>query len=186
MILGCFWDPQRPERIRFRVRRSSKIKVFVLGRRTAKQSPTRPQNEAKIDPKTAPRGPQCRSEVLLDFRLNFSSDVERFGVPKGLPKGTQNRSKFALRAPGPPKGLQGPSPEASREPFWRHLGPPEAHFRTFQASFFEACARPTTRSKTLFGITSQRILCDRCGTDAHNTAGSVVGLGPQAHWRSGH
>ena len=158
----------------------------MFGRRTTKQTPKRPPNELKINLKTAPRGPKCSSEALLDFRFNFSIDLKHFGVPKGLPKGTQNRSKFALCAPGPPKGLQGPPPEASREPFWPHFGPPGSHFQPFQASFFEACARPTTRSKTPFEITSQRILCDRCGTDAHNTAGSVVGLGPQAHWRSGH
>ena len=158
----------------------------MFGQRTAKQSPKRPQNEPNIDPKTAPREPKCSSEALLDFRLDFSTDFKHFGFPKDLPKGTQNRSKFVLRAPGPPKGLQGPPPEASREPFWPHFWAPGSSFSSLASVLFEACARPTTRSKTLFEITSQRILCDRCGTDAHNTSGSVAGLGPQAHWRSGH
>ena len=57
-----------------------KIKVFVFGRRAAKQTPKRPQNKLKIDLKTAPREPKCRSEVLLDFRLNFSPDCGRFGA----------------------------------------------------------------------------------------------------------
>ena len=158
----------------------------MFGRRTAKQSPKRPQNEPNIDPKTAPRGPKCRSEALLDFRLNFNTDFELFGDPKRPPKRHPKSLKIRPLRPRAAQRPPGTPPEASREPFWPHFGPPGAHFRAFQASFFEACARPTTRSKTLFEITSQRILCDRCGTDAHNTAGSVVGLGPQAHWRSGH
>ena len=84
----------------------------MFGRRAAKQSPKRPQNEPKIYPKTAPRGPKCRSEVLLDFRLNFSTDFKHFWVPKGIPKDSQKHSKIALGAPGPPEGLQG----ASRDP----------------------------------------------------------------------
>ena len=80
----------------------------MFGRRTAKQSPTRLQNEPNIDPKTAPRGPKCRSEALLDFRFHFSTDFELFGIPKGIPKDTPNRSKIALGAQGPPQALPGP------------------------------------------------------------------------------
>ena len=65
-------------------------------------------------PKGAPRGPKCRSEALLHFRLHFSTDFKHFGVPKG----TQNHSKITLCAPGPPKGLQGPS----RRPPGSHVG----------------------------------------------------------------
>ena len=187
--MGCFGDPQRPEKTRFRVRGSSKIKVFVFGQRTAKQSPNRPQNEPKINLKTAPRGPKCRSEALLDFRLNFSTDVEPIWNPKRLHAMGRKVANIAQKLSSAPQGR----PKASRDPpgglqgailasFWA----PGSSFSSLSSVLFEACARPTTRSKTLFEITSQRILCDRCGTDAHNTAGSVVGLGPQAHWRSGH
>ena len=61
----------------------------MFGRRTAKHTPTRAQNEPKIDPKTAPRGPKCRSEALLDFKLNFIIDFGLFGLPKGLPQDPQ-------------------------------------------------------------------------------------------------
>ena len=158
-------EPPGPESTRFRSRGSSKIKVFVFGRRTAKQSPKRPQNEPKIDPKTAPRGPKCRSEVLLDFRLNFSSDFKLFGVPKGPPKGTQNRSKFALRAPGPPKGLQGPPRRPPGSHFGLILGPRKLIFEPFKRPFRSLRAPHHTIENTVrnhFPKDPLRPLRDRC------------------------
>ena len=116
----------------------------MFGQRTAKQSSKRTQHEAKIDPKTAPREPKCRSEVLLEFRLNFSTDLNHFGVPKGFPKDTQNRSKFALCAPGPPRGLQGPPPppEASRWHVGIILGPRELIFEPFKRPFSKLARAP--------------------------------------------
>ena len=92
--------------------------------------------------KTAPRGPKCRSEALLDFRLNFSTDFELFGGPKRQGSHGQKVSKIAQKSHSAPQGLQGPPPEASREPFWPHFGPPEAHFRAFQASFSKLARAP--------------------------------------------
>ena len=155
--------------------------------------PNRAQKDPNMSPKSTPkRTPEDQNDAPKRYWISGSilaSILSNFGVPKGLPKGIQNRPKIVLGAPKPPKGLQG----ASRDPpgglqgailasFWA----PGSSFSSLSSVLFEACARPTTRSKTLFEITSQRILCDRCGTDAHNTSGSVVGLGPQAHWRSGH
>ena len=158
-------NPQGSENKRFRSRWSSKIKVFVFGRRRPKQSTQRIQNESKIDPKTTPRGPKCRSEALLDFRLNFSTDFKHFGVPKGLPKGTQNRSKFALRAPGPPKGLQG----LPRRPPGSHvdfiLGPRELIFEPFKRPFRSLRAPHHTIENTVrnhFPKDPLRPLRDRC------------------------
>ena len=120
-------EPPGPENTRFHSRGSSKIKVFVFGQRTAKQSPKRPKNEPKIDPKTAPRGPKCHSEALLDFRLNFSTDLGHSGIPKGTPKGTKNHSQNTLRAPGSPKALQGPSRRPPGSHFGFIMGRPGAH-----------------------------------------------------------
>ena len=136
----------------------------------------RPPNDPKMSPKSTPKrlpeghnGAQKRcwiSGSILALILSF------LGVPKVNNRMVKKCPKSITQ------GLQGSPPEASRVPFWPHFRHPGVHFR--------ACARPTTRSKTLFEITSQRIFCDRCGTDAQNTEGSVAGLGPQAHWRSGH
>ena len=147
------------------MRRSSKIKVFVFGRRTAKQSPKRPQNELQIDPKTAPRGPKCRSEALLDFKLNFIIGFKLFGTPKGLPKGTQNRSKFALCAPGPPRGLQGPSRRPPGSHFGLILGPRELIFEPFKRPFRSLRAPHHTIENTVrnhFSKEPLRPLRDRC------------------------
>ena len=142
-----------------------KIKVFVFGRRTAKQSPKRPQNEPKIGPKTAPRGPKCGSEALLDFRFNFSTDFKHFWVPKGLPKGTQNRSKIALRAPGPPKGLQGSPRRPPGSHFCLILGPRELIFEPFKRPFRSLRAPHHTIENTVrnhFPKDPLRPLRDRC------------------------
>ena len=138
-------EPPGPESTRFRSRGSSKIKVFVFGQRTAKQSPKRPQNEPNIEPKTAPRGPKCRSEALLDFRLNFSTDFKLFGGPKRQGSHGQKVPKIAQKSPSAPQGAPRPPgtpPEASREPFWHHFGGPGAHFRAFQASFSKLARAP--------------------------------------------
>ena len=95
------------------------------------------------------------------------------GSQKELPKGTQNRSKFALRAPGPPKGLQGPPPEASREPFWPHFGPPGAHFRAFQASFSKLARAPPHDRKHC----SKSLL-----KGSFETAAGPMRTTPQAQW----
>ena len=79
---------------------------------------------------------------MLDFRLNFSSDFKLFGVPKGLPKGTQNRSKIALRAPGPPKGLQGPPRRPPGSHFGLILGPRELIFEPFKRPFSKLARAP--------------------------------------------
>ena len=178
-------DPQGPENTRFRSRGSSKIKVFVFGQRTAKQSPKRPQNEHKSTPKRLPEGQNVAQKRCWISGSILAPILSFFGSQKA----SQKAPKIAQNSPSAPQGR----PKASRDPpgglqgailasFWA----PGSSFSSLSSVLFEACARPTTRSKTLFEITSQRILCDLCGTDAHNTSGSVVGLGPQAHWRSGH
>ena len=58
--------------------------------------------------------------------------------PKRHPKSLKirpPRPRAAQRPPGTP-------PEASREPFWHHFGPPGAHFRAFQASFSKLARAP--------------------------------------------
>ena len=154
-----------PENTRFHSRGSSKIKVFVFGQRTAKQSTKLPKNEPNIDPKTPPRGPKCSSEVLLDLRLNFSTDFKYFGVPKDLPKGTQNRSKFALRAPGPPKGLQGSPRRPPGSHFGLILGPRKLIFEPFKRPFRSLRAPHHTIENTVrnhFPKDPLRPLRDRC------------------------
>ena len=54
--------------------------------------------------------------------------------PKSI-KIRPRRPRAAQRPPGTP-------PEASREPFWPHFGPPGAHFRAFQASFSKLARAP--------------------------------------------
>ena len=137
----------------------------MFGQRPPKQSPNRPQNEPKIDPQTAPRGPTCRSEVLLDFRLNFSIDFKLFGVPKGLPKDTQNRSKFTLCVPGPPKGLQGPPRRPPGSHFDLILVPREFIFEPFKRPFRSLRAPHHTIENTVrnhFPKDPLRPLRDRC------------------------
>ena len=64
--------------------------------------------------------------------------------------------------------------------FWPHVGPPGASFSSLLGVRFEARARSATQSKTLFEITGQKLLRDRCGPEAHKDAGSVAGLGAPA------
>ena len=69
-----------------------------------------------MSPKSTPkRTPEDQNDAPKRYWISGSilaSILSNFGVPKGLPKGTQNRSKIVLGAPKPPKGLQG----ASRDP----------------------------------------------------------------------
>ena len=156
----------------------------MFGRRAAKQSPKRPKNESKIDSKTAPRSPKCRSEALLDFRLNFSTDCESFGCPKGLPKGTQNRSKFALRAPGPPKGLQGPPRRPPGSRFGLILGPRELIFEPFKHPFRSLRAPHHTIENTVrnhFPKDPLRPLRDRCAQH-RRLSGRFGAAGPLEIW----
>ena len=174
--------PPGPENTRFHSRGSSKIKVFVFGQRTAKQTPQRPP---KSTPKRLPE-----SQKVAQKRCWISGSILAPILSiLGSQKASQEAPKITQNSPSAPQGR----PEASRDPpeglqgvilasFWA----PGSSFSSLSSVLFEACARLTTRSTTLFEITSQRILCDRCGTDAHKTEGSVAGLGPQAHWRSGH
>ena len=62
----------------------------------------------------------------------------RFREGPGHPKSLKNRSRRPRAAQRPP----GTPPEASREPFWPHFGPPGAHFRAFQASFSKLARAP--------------------------------------------
>ena len=108
------------------------------------------QNRAPNDPKMSPnstpkRFPEGQNVAQKRCWISVSILVPiltLLGIPKGLPKGTQNRSKFALRAPGPPKGLQGPPRRPPGSHFGIILGPPEAHFRAFQASFSKLARAP--------------------------------------------
>ena len=119
----------------------------------------------------SPRGPTCRSEALLDFRLNVSSDVEPFWVPKRVPK--RHPKSLKIRPPRPraaqrpPGSLQDPP----RGPPGSHFGliwEPRNSFSSLSSVLFEVSARPAIRSKTLFEITCQKDCRDHCGTDAHN------------------
>ena len=157
--------------------------IRILGRK--KEGPKSRKMSSKSIPKRLPEGQNVAQKCCWISGSILAPILSFFGSQKAsqkAPKIAQNRSRRPRAAQRPP----GTPPEASRDPFWPHFGTPGSSFSSLSSVLFEACARPTTRSKTLFEITSQRILCDRCGTDAHNTAGSVVGLGPQAHWRSGH
>ena len=132
----------------------------------------RAPNDPNMNPTSTPKRlpePKCRSEVLLDFMLNFSTDVKPFEYPNGLPKGIQNRLKFALRAPGPPKGLQGPPPEASREPFWPHFGSPGSSFSSLFRGFEEPQKRPRApRDHPRCAQEQQK--CEKCVLDSETIA----------------
>ena len=168
----------------------------IIKKLMPKMTDLSPQKGAKMNPKSIPKLPPD-TQNDAPKRCSISGSILAWilslcGVPKGFPKGSQNHSKSSSAPQGrpkasrePPGSLQGP-PGGLQGIILASFWTPGSSFSSLSSVLFEACARPTTRSKTLFEITSQRILCDRCGTDAHNTAGSVVGLGPQAHWRSGH
>ena len=137
--------------------------------------PNRAQNGSKVSLKSTPKQtPEDQNEAPKRYWISDSilaSILSRLGRAKGLPKGSQNRSKIALGVPGPPKGLQGAPgspPEASRDPFWPHFGTPGSSFSSLPSVLFEVSARPAIRSKTLFEITCQKDSRDHCGTDAHN------------------
>ena len=94
------------------------------------------------------------SERQMDFMLNFSIEIKPFWVPKGLPKATQNRSKFALRAPGPPGSH-----------FGIILGPRELIFEPFKRPFRSLRAPHHTIENTVrnhFPKDPLRPLRDRC------------------------
>ena len=104
----------------------------------------RAPNELQMNPKSTPKTSQ-RTQMSLrsaaGFQIQFSTEFEPFGIPKTsqeAPKIIQNRPPRPRAAQRPP----GTPPEASREPFWHHFGPPEAHFRAFQASFSKLARAP--------------------------------------------
>ena len=93
-------------------------------------------------------------------------------APKTAPRAARSAPRGAQDHPGAPqertKGA--PSrPDASREafgsPFWSHLGAPGASFSGLRGVLFEARARSTTQTKTLFEITGRKVFRDRCGSD---------------------
>ena len=87
---------------------------IILRKKSPKWAQKRPQNGTK----RPPDGPKWRSKPLLEFRLNFGSNLDDFGSPKGSQNGPHNQSKISFGTPGPPRGLQG----AILEPFWGHFG----------------------------------------------------------------
>ena len=134
-------DPQRIEKASFRVRWSSKSRFSCLAGGQQNRAPNDPKISPKSNQKQLP-GPKCRSEALLDFKLNFSTDFEPFLVPKRLPKRHPKSFKNYPPCPRAAQRPPGTPPEASRELFLHHFGPPGAHFRRFQASFSKLARAP--------------------------------------------
>ena len=102
---------------------------------------------------------------MLDFRLNFSTYFKHFGATKDLPKGTQNHSKIALGAPGPPKGLQGPPRRPPGSHFGLILVPRRLIFEPFKRPFRSLRAPHHTIENTVrnhFPKDPLRPLRDRC------------------------
>ena len=88
-----------------------------------------------------------------------------FGIPKSLPKGTPNRSKITLGAPGPPKGLQGPPRRPPGIHFGLILNPRELIFEPFKRPFRSLRAPHHTIENTVrnhFPKDPLRPLRDRC------------------------
>ena len=126
----------------------------------------------KSTPKWTPEGQNDAPKHCSIPGSNLISILSFLGVPKGLPKGSQNRSKSSSAPKGRPKASREPPgtpPEASRDPFWHHFGTPGRSFSSLSSVLFEVSARPAIRSKTLFEITYQKDCRDHCGTDAHNS-----------------
>ena len=131
------------------------------------------QNRAPNDPKMSPtstpkRLPEGQNDAQKRCWISGSilaPILTLFGIPKGLPKGTQNRSKFALRAPGPPKGLQGPPRRPPGSHFGLILGPRKLIFEPFKRPFRSLHAPHHTIENTVrnhFPKDPLRPLRDRC------------------------
>ena len=157
-ILERFWGPrdlEKPQKVLYcqRISWFSRFRkgAFNRGPKSSKRSPPGGPNE----PQARPGRPQER--------------------PKSPQDGSKSRPERAKRRPRPPRTApgehpRGPSrPDASREPFGNsfcpHLGPPGASFSSFLGVLFEPRARSARQTKTLFEITGQKVIRDRCGPD---------------------
>ena len=105
------------------------------------RAPNDPKMSPKSTPKRLPEGQNDAQKRCWISRSILAPILSFFGPkrpPKRHPKSLKirpPRPRAAQRPPGTP-------PEASREPFWPHFGPPEAHFRAFQASFSKLARAP--------------------------------------------
>ena len=122
MDFGGPWDLKKHDFAR-EGHRKSRFSCLAGGQ------PNRAQNGSKMSLKSTPkRTPEDQNEAPKRYWISDSilaSILSRLGGPKGLPKGTQNRSKIALGAPGTPKrrpgSLQAPPgglQEAILASFW--------------------------------------------------------------------
>ena len=99
----------------------------------------RPPNGPKTEPKTTPGGSRMNRNVAPNRCSNFDQISTPNLTILELQNDTQNHSKISLRAQGPPRAR----PEASREPFGRHVGlilPPISALRGLMFELFRgAC-----------------------------------------------
>ena len=135
----------------------------------AGRQPNRAQNCPKMSLKsTLKLTPEDQNDAPKRYWVSgtiLASIWSRLGVPKGFPKGTQNRSKIALRAPGPPKGLQGPPRRPPGSHFGLILGPRELIFEPFKRPFSKLARAHHTIENTVrnhFPKDPLRPLRDRC------------------------
>ena len=138
--MGCFWDPLGPENLRFRSRGSSKSRFSCL----ASGQQNRAQNESKMSPKSIQKQLPEGQNVAQKRCLISGSILAQILILLGAQKASKRHPKSLQIHPPRPRAAQRPpgTPEASREPFWPHFGPPEAHFRAFQASFSKLARAP--------------------------------------------
>ena len=99
-----------------------------------------PKIEPKMTPKSSPKGltaapgrPKIQLGRSFKFLVIFYTVFRDFEPPKGVPKGTPNRSKIGLGGQGPPKGHPRPARGSPRSHQGAILSLCRAHFGAWWA-----------------------------------------------------
>ena len=109
------------------------------------RAPNDPQMSPTSTPKRLPEGQNVAQKRCWISGSILATILTLLGVPKGRVRWVKKCPTSLIHRPRRPRAAQRPPgtpPEAFREPFWHHFGPPGGHFRACQASFSKLARAP--------------------------------------------